>query len=98
MARRGCGEDGRRMSTAWFVRTLQSCTGCLYMGFRFIFQVVRPIGKTRNQLSLLMVSAHGYCGGLVDPMLFGSLRDRHLFVLAPAYDVRREHGDAGGNF
>src|SRR5216683_7994694 len=24
----------------------------------------------------------------VDPVLFGSLRDRHLFFLAPAYDVR----------
>jgi hypothetical protein len=38
------------MITACFARALQSCTGRLYMGFRFIFQAVRPIGKTRNQL------------------------------------------------
>jgi hypothetical protein len=50
MARRGCVEDGRRMITACFARALQRCTGRLYMGFRFIFQAVKPIGKTRNQL------------------------------------------------
>jgi hypothetical protein len=38
------------MITVCFVRALQRCTGRLQMGFRFIFQAVRPIGKTRNQL------------------------------------------------
>ncbi len=38
------------MITACFARALQRCAGCLYMGFRFIFQAVRQTGKTRNQL------------------------------------------------
>ena len=38
------------MITVCFARALQRCTGRLQMGFRFIFQAVRPIGKTRNQL------------------------------------------------
>jgi hypothetical protein len=38
------------MITACFARALQRCTGRLYMVFLFIFQAVRPIGKTRNQL------------------------------------------------
>ena len=39
------------MRTACFVRVLQRCTGRLYMNFLSIFQAVRPIGKTRNQLN-----------------------------------------------
>ena len=38
------------MITACFAGALQRCAGRLYMGFPFIFQAVRPIGKTRNQL------------------------------------------------
>ncbi len=51
MARRGGVEDGRRMITACCVCALQRCPGRLYTGVRFLFQAVRPIGKTRNQLS-----------------------------------------------
>jgi hypothetical protein len=40
------------MITACFARALQRCAGRLYMGFLFIFQAVRPIDKTRNQLIL----------------------------------------------
>ena len=38
------------MITACFACALQRCPGRLYTEFRFIFQAVRPIGKTRNQL------------------------------------------------
>jgi len=39
------------MLTACFARVLQRCPGRLFIGFRFIFQAVRPIGKTRNQFT-----------------------------------------------
>jgi hypothetical protein len=42
------------MITACFARALQRCSGRLYMVFLFIFQAVRPTGKTRNQLSLTL--------------------------------------------
>jgi len=38
------------MSTACFARVFQRCPGRLYIGLRFIFQTIRAIGKTRNQL------------------------------------------------
>jgi hypothetical protein len=41
-----------RMITTCFARVLQRCTNRLQMDFLFIFQVIRPIGKTRNQVSL----------------------------------------------
>jgi len=41
------------MRTACFVRVLQRCTGRLYMNFLSIFQAIRAIGKTRNQLTLI---------------------------------------------
>jgi hypothetical protein len=38
------------MSTACFARVLQKCTGRLHMEFHFVFQTLKSIGKTRNQL------------------------------------------------
>src|SRR5712692_6363510 len=49
-ARRGSVEDGMRMITACFARASQRCTSRTYMHFLLIFQEVRPISKTRNQL------------------------------------------------
>jgi hypothetical protein len=40
-----------RMLTAWFVRTLRSCTSRIGMPFLPTFQEVMAISKTRNQLS-----------------------------------------------
>jgi hypothetical protein len=40
------------MSTAWFAHTLRRCAGRAYMRFLFILQEVRPIVKTRNQLTI----------------------------------------------
>src|SRR6266446_5944524 len=50
--RRGSVEDGRRMITACFARAPQRCTSRIYMHFLLMFQEVRPIRKTRNQLML----------------------------------------------
>src|SRR5712691_499885 len=49
-ARRGSVEDGMRMITACFARAPQRCTSRTYMHFLLMFQEVRPISKTRNQL------------------------------------------------
>src|SRR5216683_1181359 len=54
-ARRGSVEDGMRMITAWFARAPQGCTSRIYMHFLLIFQKVRPISKTRNQLYSLQL-------------------------------------------
>src|SRR5712691_11499564 len=50
-ARRGSVEDGMRMITACFARAPQRCTSRTYMHFLLMFQEVRPISKTRNQLA-----------------------------------------------
>jgi len=39
-----------RMITACFARAPQRCTSRTYMHFLLMFQEVRPISKTRNQL------------------------------------------------
>src|SRR5712691_8474821 len=49
-ARRGSVEDGMRMITTCFARAPQRCTSRPYMHFLLMFQEVRPISKTRNQL------------------------------------------------
>src|SRR5713101_4987706 len=49
-ARRASVEDGRRMVTACFARALQRGTSRTYMHFLLMFQEVRLISKTRNQL------------------------------------------------
>ena len=46
------------MSTACFARAFQRCPGRLYIGFRFIFQTIRAIGKTRNQLKVRYDPCH----------------------------------------
>jgi alginate O-acetyltransferase complex protein AlgI len=43
-------EDGRRMITACFAHALQSCTSRISIHFFLVFQKVRLISKTRNQL------------------------------------------------
>src|SRR2546425_991613 len=48
---RGSVEDGMHMITACFARAPQRSTSRTYMYFLLIFQEVRPIRKTRNQLS-----------------------------------------------
>jgi hypothetical protein len=40
------------MIAACFARALQRCTDHLDTGFLLIFQAFKPIGKTRNQLSV----------------------------------------------
>ena len=47
---RGSVEDGMRMIITCFARVPQRCTSRLYMHFLLIFQELRPISKTRNQL------------------------------------------------
>jgi len=43
------------MITACFARAPQGCTSRIYMHFIIIFQKVRPIIKTRNQLMLKLL-------------------------------------------
>src|SRR2546427_2516692 len=50
VARCGSKYDEMCMITASFVRMLQRCTGSLCMHFLLIFQEVRSVSKTRNQL------------------------------------------------
>ena len=50
VARYGSKYDEMRMITASFVRMLQRCTGSLCMHFLLIFQEVRSMSKTCNQL------------------------------------------------
>jgi hypothetical protein len=50
-ARRGRVEEGRRMIPACFARVSQRWTSRTYVHFLLIFQPVRTISKTRNQLS-----------------------------------------------
>ena len=50
-ARRGSVEDGRRRITVCFARAPQRCTRRTYMHILLMFQEVRPISKTRNQLN-----------------------------------------------
>src|SRR6266702_2830766 len=59
-ARRGSVEDGRRMITACFARASQRCTSRTYLHFLLIFQEVRPISKTRNQLQDKLNSPASY--------------------------------------
>src|SRR6266487_6182545 len=51
-ARRGSVEEGMHMITACFARAPQRSTSRTYMHFLLMFQKVRPIIKTRNQLYL----------------------------------------------
>jgi hypothetical protein len=48
--RRGSAEEGMRMITACFARAPRRCVSRPYMHFLLMFQEVRPISKTRNQL------------------------------------------------
>src|SRR5262249_11552083 len=52
VARRGSREDGIRMITACCARAPQRCTSRTYMHFLLMFQEVRLIRKTRNQITL----------------------------------------------
>src|SRR6266852_5960187 len=60
-ARRGSVEDGRRMITACFARVPQRCTSRTYMHFLLMFQEVRPISKTRNQLNTCVQEPMNHC-------------------------------------
>src|SRR5215831_11172063 len=51
-ARRGSVEDGMRMITACFARAPQRCTSRTYVHFLLMFQEVRLVRKTRNQLQV----------------------------------------------
>src|SRR5712691_3674380 len=50
---RGSVEDEMRMITACFARAPQRCTSRTYMHVLLMFQEVRPISKTRNQLRVI---------------------------------------------
>src|SRR5215831_12638544 len=56
-ARRGSIEDDMYLITACFTRAYPRWTSRLYRDFSRIFQEVRPISKTRNQL--LLIQPHG---------------------------------------
>ena len=55
-ARRGCVEEVMRMRTACFARAPQRCTSRTYIPFLLMFHEVRPISKTRNQLTYITTS------------------------------------------
>src|SRR5229473_3385461 len=81
-ARRASVEDGRRMITACCARAPQRCTSRTYMHFHLMFQEVRPISKTRNQLY-----AKTYALQVVQGRLFGmgqSKANQWIHVLLPA--------------
>ena len=65
------------MITACFARALQRCAGRLYMGFVFIFQAVRLVDKTRNQL--IGYSGHKHQKG--EKLI--AITENQGYVLAP---------------
>jgi hypothetical protein len=68
-ARRGSLEDGMCLITACFTRAYPRWTSRPYMHFSLIFQEVRPISKTRNQLTV----THEYVKRALD-MLYEELK------------------------